>query len=204
MKQIHFIIEGLLALAIVALFMMYNSLREEKQGAGGKEKTEEVVVSSSMLPIAYINVDSLLLYYNFSKDMNEKLLKKQESSLATINEKGKKLEADIQEFQRKLQNQAFLTQERAQAEEARLQKQQLELQQLQQKLTEEYTKEQAAMSEMLKDSIYSFLQSYNKEKKHQLILSNTYNDNILYSADQYDITQEVIDQLNARYVPEQK
>lgn len=201
MKQIHFIIESVLAAAIVVLFVMqFKTVKREVSEQVSPDLSKS---DMSVMPIAYINVDSLLLRYNFSKDMNEKLLKKQENSLATINEKGKALEKEIQEFQRKIQNQAFLTQERAQSEEARLQKQQMELQKLQQQLTDEYTREQTEMSERLKDSIYTFLQIYNKERQYQLILSNTYNDNILYSDKQYDITNEVIDLLNARYSPKE-
>lgn len=201
MKQIHFIIESVLAAAIVVLFVM--QFKTAKREVSEQVSPDLSKSDMSVMPIAYINVDSLLLRYNFSKDMNEKLLKKQENSLATINEKGKALEKEIQEFQRKIQNQAFLTQERAQSEEARLQKQQMELQKLQQQLTDEYTREQTEMSERLKDSIYTFLQIYNKERQYQLILSNTYNDNILYSDKQYDITNEVIDLLNARYSPKE-
>ncbi|MDD4637133.1 MAG: OmpH family outer membrane protein, partial [Bacteroidales bacterium] len=123
-----------------------------------------------------------------------------ESSMATLNQKGKELEGELGEFQRKLQNNAFLSQERAQSEENRLRKKQSELQELEQRLSSEITQEQSSMNEQLRDSVYSFLKTYNKENPYQIILSNTFNDNILYSDEKYDITKEVIEMLNERYV----
>jgi len=199
MKNVHFIIEGILAAAVIVLFVLQFS---DKQTAGVSvaRQNDSLQTSSGTLPIAYINVDSLLLHYSFSKEMNEQLLRKRESSMATLNQKGKELEGEIAEYKRKLQNNAFLSQERAQSEENRLGKKQNELQELEQRLNIEITQEQNSMNELLRDSVYSFLKTFNKENPYQIILSNTFNDNILYSAEKYDITKEVIEQLNARYI----
>lgn len=199
MKNVHFIIEGILAAAVIVLFVLQFS---DKQTAGVSvaKQNDSLQTSIGTLPIAYINVDSLLLHYTFSKEMNEQLLRKRESSMATLNQKGKELEGEITEYKRKLQNNAFLSQERAQSEENRLGKKQNELQELEQRLSSEITQEQTSMNEQLRDSVYNFLKTFNKENPYQIILSNTFNDNILYSAEKYDITKEVIEQLNARYM----
>lgn len=199
MKNVHFIIEGILAAAVIVLFVLQFS---DKQVAGLSvvKQNDSLQTSVGTLPIAYINVDSLLLHYTFSKEMNEQLLRKRESSMATLNQKGKELETEIGEYRRKLQNNAFLSQERAQSEENRLGKKQNELQELEQRLNIEITQEQSSMNEQLRDSVYNFLKTFNKENPYQIILSNTFNDNILYSAEKYDITKEVIEQLNARYM----
>ena len=44
-----------------------------------------------------------------------------------------------------------------------------------------------------------FLKEYNKTKGYNLILSNTGFDNLLYADSSFNITQEIIDGLNARY-----
>ena len=199
MKNVHFIIEGILAAAVIVLFVLQFS---DKQTAGVSvaRQNDSLQTSIGTLPIAYINVDSLLLHYSFSKEMNEQLLRKRESSMATLNQKGKELEGEIAEYKRKLQNNAFLSQERAQSEENRLGKKQNELQELEQRLSSEITQEQTSMNELLRDSVYNFLKTFNQENPYQIILSNTFNDNILYSAEKYDITKEVIEKLNARYI----
>ena len=83
----------------------------------------------------------------------------------------------------------------------RLMKQQQELQALQQKLSDELASENQKNSLQLRDSINSFLKIYNQNKGYDLIISNTGFDNLLYANPAYNITQEIIDGLNARYTP---
>ena len=57
------------------------------------------------------------------------------------------------------------------------------------------------MNQQLQDTIVSALKVFNNPQKYQLILSNVGTDNIVYADDSYDITKEIIEFLNARYVP---
>ena len=74
-------------------------------------------------------------------------------------------------------------------------------QQLQEKLTSELQAENQKISLQLRDSINSFLKIYNKDKGYSLIISNTGFDNLLYADPAFNITQEIVDGLNARYNP---
>lgn len=198
MKNINYIISGILALAVVILFVLQFSTKKEA-------KADDHVATSGtdvqgVLPIAYINTDSLLLNYNYAKDLNEALLRRQENARASMNEKGRQLEKEVGDFQRKVQNNAFLSQERAQQEQQRLMKKQQDLQELEQRLTNEILVEQQKMNEQLRDSINTFLKEYNKSKKYEMIFSNTMGDNILIANPIYDITDQVIELLNKQYV----
>lgn len=198
MKNINYIISGILALAVVILFVLQFSTKKEA-------KADDHVAASGtdvqgVLPIAYINTDSLLLNYNYAKDLNEALLRRQENARASMNEKGRQLEKEVGDFQRKVQNNAFLSQERAQQEQQRLMKKQQDLQELEQRLTNEILVEQQKMNEQLRDSINTFLKEYNKSKKYEMIFSNTMGDNILIANPIYDITDQVIELLNKQYV----
>ena len=53
-------------------------------------------------------------------------------------------------------------------------------------------------------AINSFLKIYNKTKGYSLIISNSGFDNLLYADKAFDITQEIVDGLNARYTPNLK
>jgi outer membrane protein len=198
MKNLSLIINAVLAVAIVVLFVLVLSNKSNsatKQSATGKDQ-----VISGKLPIAYVNIDSLLLHYQFAKDANESLIKKQEDSRATINSKAVQLKGEMDEFQRKLNNNAFLSRDRAEQEQARLQKKQQDLQELDGNLSKQLVQIQQKMSEQLRDTINAFMKEFNKEHKYQLIISNTSSDNILYAEKGYDITLEVTKALNERYV----
>ena len=168
-------------------------------------KADEVAVNAKnttnngKLPVAYINVDSLLLHYQFAKDANESLIRKQEDSRLKINTSARQLQAEMADFQRKLENNAFLSRDRAQQEQTRLQKKQQELQQMDADLSKQLVQIQQKLNEQLRDTINKFLKEYNKDKKYALIFSNTSNDNILYADKSYDITEEVPKILNERF-----
>ncbi|MFZ4456980.1 MAG: OmpH family outer membrane protein [Bacteroidales bacterium] len=198
MKNINVIINGVLLVAVIVLFVLHFSGNKKSSSAG------EIVASGdsvkyTKLPIAYINVDSLLTNYKFSKELNETLLRKQESSRASLNEKAKVLQAEMADFQKKVENNAFLSRDRAEGEQRRLMGKQQELQQLEQRLSSDLMVQQQKMSEQIRDEVNAFLKEYNKDKGYHLILSNTSNDNVLYADESYNITNEVIEKLNKKY-----
>ena len=59
------------------------------------------------LRIAYVDIDTLLTNYKLWIQLNEEMIRKEENIRATLNEKAKKLQADYEEFERKLNNNAF-------------------------------------------------------------------------------------------------
>lgn len=202
MKQnnLFYIVSGVLAAAIIALFILHFS---SKPGNNNGDRNVTAILNDSTvtLPIAYVNVDSLLVNYNFAKDMNEALMRKEESSRATLTQKERQLQAAAQEFQRKVQNNAFLNQERYDQEQQRVMKMQQDYQQTAERLAQEFALEQQKLNIELSDTVKARINEYNRNRNYQLILSNTGSDNVLYADDKYDITQEVIEFLNSKYGP---
>lgn len=197
MKNINYVINGVLAVAVVILFIMQFS--GKKESADTKVITQGGGDPATLLPVAYVNVDSLLQSYNFSKDLNEELLKQEENSRANVTQQARALEAEVMEFNRKIQNNAFLTRERAEQDGQRLDKKRQELQELNDKLTQELMAKRQKLNEQLRDSIMSQLKIYNNVKKYQIIFSNSMDDNILLADRMYDITPELVAILNKSY-----
>ena len=75
MKNINYVINGVLAVAVIILFVMQFSSKKESTVAPAFTTEGD---STNLLPVAYVNVDSLLSNYNYSKDLNERILKMQE------------------------------------------------------------------------------------------------------------------------------
>lgn len=197
MKNLSLILNAVLAIAVIVLFVKVFSNNPKSSSEKSFYKNDSL--NAGLLPIAYINVDSLLLNYQFAKEANESLIKKQEDSRLSINTKARQLQTEMSEFQRKLEANAFLSRERAEQEQSRLLKRQEDLRELDGQLSQQLMQVQQKMSEQLRDTINSFLKEYNKDQKYQLILSNTSSDNILYATEGLDITPEITDLLNKRY-----
>ena len=196
MKNINYVINGVLAVAVVILYIMQFSGKKESNIARTFTSTGD---TTALLPIAYVNVDSLLLNYNYSKDLNEIILKKQENSRANITQKARSLQSEMQDLQRKIENNAFLTRERAEQEQQRLLKKQQELQDLDNQLAQELMQEQQKLNEQLRDTIVAQLKVFNQGRGYQVVFSNTMGDNILLAGQAYDITAELLEQLNMNY-----
>ncbi|MDR1937869.1 MAG: OmpH family outer membrane protein [Tannerellaceae bacterium] len=156
---------------------------------------------SALLPVAYVNMDSLLQNYNYYKDLNEIIVRKEENARANVNQQGSLLQSEIQDFERKINNNAFLTRERAEQEQQRLVKKRQELEALDNRLTQELMAEHQKLIEQLRDSLSAHLKVFNQGKKFQIVFSNISNDNILLADDIYDITNELILYLNKNYSP---
>lgn len=202
MKNISLIVNAILGVAVIILFVLVLGNNKKSSTPGvqfGSDSTQTV-----KLPIAYVNVDSLLLNYQFAKESNETLLKQQEDSRLDLNVKARQLQGEMAEFQRKLENNAFLSRERAEQEQNRLMRKEQDLQQLNATLSQELMEVQQRISEELRDTINAFLNEYNIDKKYEMIISNTANDNILLANEGYDITDEVIAILNERFGKKKK
>lgn len=149
--------------------------------------------------IVYVRNDSLLTNYTLFKELSEEMLKKEENARATLNEQQRDLEQDAMDFQRKLQNNAFATQQRAEEENARLMKKQGELQALSEKLQNELLAEQQKNSTIVMDSVHNVLKEVSDEFGYKIIMSDP-----LYGVECLDITGLVLERLNKKYKPAEK
>ncbi len=166
--------------------------------------TPQVVYSNGApLKIAYVDIDTLLVNYSLWIELNEEMIRKEENVRATLNEKAKSLQTDYEDFERKLNNNAFATRERAEAEQNRILKKREELETLQERLTNELAIENNKNSLLFRDSINAYIRDYNKEQGYNIILSRI-GDNILYIDNAMNITQEVINGLNERHEKSKK
>ena len=184
------------ALAIVAVLASCNNASpkmDEKPQAAGTE-------SSTGMKIAYVEVDSLMTQYDFAKDYSMTLQKKSNNARNTLTQKGNQLQAAVNNFQQKLNNNGFTSREQAASVQAAIERQQRDLQELQARLESELANETQKFNEALRDSLNNFLTSYNKDKKYDLILSKA-GDNILFADRKYDITKDIINGLNKSYKP---
>ena len=192
MNKFQTVLNVVLVAAVAALFVIV---------LGGKKECDAPVKAleqSEVMPIAYLNVDSLLVNYVFAQDASERLMKKQEDARLKLNTKARTLQNEMADFQRKLENNAFLSRERAEKEQQRLLTKQQELQELEAKLTEDIMLENQKLNMQLADTLTNFLKEFNADGRFHVILSNSAKDNVLMAAEQYDITTQVIDGLNAR------
>ena len=195
--KLLYIANGIMFVAIVALFVLFFSHKNCCSVAPAA-----TVEPDSQLTVAYVRMDSLLLNYDQYKAMSEELLKQEESARATLNQKATELQRDMEDFQMKIENRAFLTEERARQAQDKIVRKQRSLQELTVKKEQELAEKQKQMNEKLAAAVDSVINEYNKVKAYSIILSTAGSDNILFGDKSLNITKEVLEMLNAPAVAE--
>ena len=185
------------ALAIAAMMASCNN------AAPKMDEQPAAATNGEGFKIAFVEVDSLMTQYDFAKDYSVTLQKKSNNARNTLTSKGNALQAAVNNFQQKLNNNGFQSREQAASVQSAIERQQRDLQELQARLETELATETAKFNEALRDSLQNFLKDYNADKHFDLILSKA-GDNILLGSNKLDITQDVINGLNKRYKPAPK
>lgn len=203
-NKIQTIINAVLAVAVVVLFCLVFFFKPAKPAQ------QEIQASGELMPIAIINTDSILKNYTLAIEASDKLASRYEESMLKLDTKAKSLQKEAEtfqqdyvNFQKKVEANAFLSRERAESEAARLEKQQRQLvakqqdlENLRQKLSNDFMNEQAALTQQLQDSVQQYLREYNADGHYHLVLNDAV---LMNKVAGYDITDEVIEALNARY-----
>ena len=206
MNKIQLILFNVLFAAVVALFILFFTYDPHAK----KPAAQEIEAQGELLPIAVVNTDSILKHYTLAIESTEKLMAQYEESMVKLDTKAKALQKegetfqrDVLDFQRKLEANAFLSRERAESEQAKLQKKeqqllakQQDLENLRQKLSADFMNEQDALTRQLQDSVQQFLREYNADGHLHIILNDAV---LMNKVAGYDITDEVVEALNARF-----
>ena len=189
-----------LSFAAIAAMLVFTQCNNEQPQA---QKPVQVGCDGVKgIKIAFVDIDSLLNNYEFSITINKEMLRKEENMRLTLSEKARDLQQDIDEFQRKLENNVFATQARAEEEQNRILKKRESYERLSERLASELAAESQKNNVILRDSINSYLKEYNATQGYDLIISRV-GDNLLYANEALDITKEVINGLKDRYKAEE-
>lgn len=155
-------------------------------------------LQSGDLKIAYVNTDSLLLQYQYAKDLEANLANYQKSLESNYETQVRKLQADYENYL-KTGDKLTLTQQKQKEEDLTIRQQQLP--QLSQQMIAQLQERQAADNKKLLDAVYAFIREYNAtHDQYNIILTHAYaNSATLYIEDGMDITHEIISGLNEEY-----
>ena len=193
-----------LLFAFAAAAMMVACGNNDSADTAEESAAEQTAAKDGELKIAFVLIDTLTSQYELYKEASDAFQQKQANAEATINAKGKSFASQVQEFQRKVQNNQ-LTQQQFESEQARLQKVQQDIEALQARLSQSLQEEYAKELQSVTDTIQNFMKSYAKEKGYDFILCKSSGiDNVLYGNPKYDITNSVVKALNKRYAKEKK
>jgi outer membrane protein len=189
MKPNSWIVNGVMALAIIVLFVLhFNSnstpIKSSAMAAGG-------------VKVAYFEIDSIQNSYNFFKDVKAALQAKDVENAKQLTGLKNAFAIKYQELQK---NGQYLSQAEIGARQQELAQLEKNYTHREQQLAAEMQEESFKRLQEVKQKIEAFLISYNKNKEFAYIFSS--NPDLMYYKDTaYDITADIVKGLNAEYKP---
>lgn len=150
--------------------------------------------------IVYVRIDTLIMQYDMYSDLRSSFEAKATSVQDDLNKQGRKLESDIKAFENQI-NKGLLTRSAAEQQQNSLQQRQQEIQNLAAQKQYELQEEEIVLNNQIMDAIKTFLEEYNEVHQFAAILTTSEATNtVIIGNPALDITQEVVEGLNAEYV----
>lgn len=189
--------KNLIAILSLLCFISLCACNKEKSVSNGKTPLQTVKkVPEKVLPnYRYVDIDTILAKYHLAKDYTEEMIRMRNN----IEAEAKRHENSIKSFASSMENKYKNNQYTEQTYNADQQK----LQQLQSNAESSISRLQNSSAEammagekVVQDSIHSFIEQYNASHHYDAIFLKAAT---LYINPALDITEEVIEGLNARY-----
>jgi outer membrane protein len=187
MKSTSWIVNGVMAVAIIILFVLHfnssnTAVKSSAMNAGGTK-------------VAYFEIDSIQNNYKFFKEVKSALQVKDMENAKQLTALKNAFAAKYQDLQKNGQGMAQAEVASRQQELAQLEKNYTSKEQ---QLAQELQEESFKKLQEVKKKIEQFLEKYNKAKTFSYIFSS--NSDLMYYKDTtYDITTDIVKGLNAEY-----
>ena len=175
---------------------MFASCAGDKKVEAGDAAATEVNAQEPAMVIRYIDEDSLLSQYNLAKDINEAMLRRTNQFDSEQQRRARDLQKLAADMETKYRNNSYLSQDQFNADQNNLAKKQSEAENYLARLQRDIQNEMVQNNIQLNDSINNFLKAYCQEKGFNAVLRKTA---AFYMDSKYDVTKEVVDELNKRY-----
>ncbi|MCK5821184.1 MAG: OmpH family outer membrane protein [Bacteroidales bacterium] len=200
MKNLSWVFNGVLALAVVVLFVLYFSGDKDEAGKHSSNASELAVDQpAGEFNIAYVLIDSLLANYTLAQELTEELLKKKANLENELASKGQKLEKKIAEFQNQVQKR-LITSWDAQAKEKQLTEEQQVFLNLQNDMQNRLMRDEQEMNQLVYETVIDYIDRYNEDNGFNMIISQTSGGVLLYAETYMNITKQVLEELNAEHL----
>jgi outer membrane protein len=199
MKKLSVVLFVVLFLAITGLYFLHFT------GNNNCTKNQTTISDTNISEtgVAYVNIDTVIYKFDMFFDRRQDLMAKQKSAEAELNSKGGQYEKGARDYQDKV-NKGLVTRATAAQIEQALMQQQQELVSLRDKLQSDLIDEEQVMNRQILEYITNFLEDNKSEYNYQYIFGKSFGSVVLYSDPALDITQKVLDAINAKYKSEKK
>ncbi len=194
MKNINWILHAVSLIAIA--FLLFQNRNQSKSSNVAAPVTSGTNASGGQAPIAYFMSDSLMSQLNFFKKNEAELKAKQEKMQNELRGKESTFQKEVQRLQANAQN---LTRNELEAGQKRLAQMEQDFMERKEKLAAQLADETGEFNEKLHLKVINYLKEINADRRYSYVVSVVGGGQIFYADTAYDITAQMVKDLNERY-----
>lgn len=213
MKRISKLVARM-AIVVVAATMFACGGSDKEKKADGKEaaaKTagthskkngEKITTDTSSTPVAgqitirYVDEEKLLEEYSLAKDFQESITRLQSKLISAQESRAKQIQTEGGKIETKMKNNSYTSESEYNADMARLTKMQQDAQTYLASLQRTTELEVTQLQTQLQDSVRNYVKEYSLKNGYDAVVMKSAS---LYFNPAFDVTEEVLKGLNARY-----
>lgn len=185
------------ALALLALASLATACSNEEAAKAPAAKASTTAKAKADLPnYRYVDIDTVLTKYNLAKDYNEEMIRMQTNMESAMKRHQNEIQNFANQMQNKVQNNGYLSEASYNQDQKSLAGMQDKAQRNMASLQSNFENSAMQAQKAVADSIEAFIKDYNKTRGYDAILRK---EATLYINPALDITDEVVEGLNARY-----
>jgi outer membrane protein len=197
------ILIGLNVVLLAAVIFLFTKVYETK---GTNEPVVSIIKKPALkdgkaLKIAYIDADSLLKNFEFFKKNKAEYESKAERAERSLEEKAKKIEAEYLGYQQRAQS---MTQEQLKMAEQSLMQKQQELAKEKDRITKQLLQEEEKLNKDLRDRVNNYMKAISEKNGLDYVFSYQKGGTMIFGKSDFDITAQVIEDLNKSFKEEKK
>lgn len=196
MKKLAIAANALIAVLAISSLASCSSNATDPSGEVLTKTADSVAAVMPQINIRFINEDTISANYNLAKDFKEQAIREYSKLENARQAKANEIQKFGAQIEQKMKSNGYLSEASYNADMAKINKMQEDAQNYLANMQRNTEQQLAAQQQQLTDSINAFIQEYNATKQYDAIL---YRAAGVYFNPALDITNEVLQGLNARY-----
>lgn len=156
------------------------------------------LTSCNQQKTAYVDTTKLIQEYSEMQEVESEFNTRSERVKGQLDSLARNFQQEVQEYQQNMNS--MTTAQRQETEEGLMRKQQT-IQQQQQMMGNQLRQESDVVIDSIVGKVKDYVREYGKENGYTYIFGSNESANIMYAEEGLDITDEVLEKLNAEYQP---
>lgn len=145
---------------------------------------------------AYVDTTRLIQEYSEMQEIEAEFTTKSDRVKSELDSVARGFQMEVQEYQTNMNS---MTTAQRQETEERLMRKQQSIQQQQQQMGNQLRQESDVVIDSIVEKVKEYVRDYGKDNDYTYIFGSNESANIMYAKDGLDITEEVLEKLNASY-----